>query len=112
MSDGLASGNQSAAIAAATTIAIHAIASQNTRRPRRAGVAAICSTSTSSAAIANPRVEDTIENVDDEIDQHKPGCDEQHNALQDHKITGVDRADQQAANAGQRKNRLDQHRTA
>src|SRR6516165_4906 len=97
MSDGLVSGSQSAAIAADPTIAIHPTASQNIRRPRRAGVAATGSTSTSSAAMADPRIENAIEHVDNEIHQYERRCDEQHDPLHDHKVAGVDRADQQPA---------------
>ena len=42
----------------------------------------------------------------------KPDGDEQHGALQDDQIARVDRADQQAADARQRKDRLDDQRAA
>src|SRR5271169_5252594 len=111
MSDGLVSGSQSAAIAADTTMPIQVTVSHNTRRPRRAEVTATRSTSTSSAAMADSRIEDAIEDVDNEIDQHERRCDEQHHALHDHKVASVDRADQQPADPRQGKDRLDQYRT-
>src|SRR5262249_35924229 len=108
MSVGLGSGNRSARMAAAKMTMIQAIAAQNSspsRRDRfRVGAATILSRMpSSSVAMADPRVENGVQHVDDD----EADGDQQHGALQDDEIAGVDRADDQPADARQRKNRLD-----
>src|SRR5689334_16285422 len=109
MSVGPCASSRSAKIAATPMNAIHVIAIQNsvpTRRLRLIGLTATVSMPRSSVAMTDPRIEHGIEQVDDEIhDDEAPGH-EQHHALQDDQVAGVDRADQQTAEPGQGKNRL------
>src|SRR4051812_7282114 len=108
MSVGLGSGSTSARIATANTNIIQPIAIQNSgpsRRPRRAGKAVTSSLMVSSSvAMADPGIENGVQQVDNEIYQHEAGGHQQHHALQDDEVAGVDRADQKPANSRQRKN--------
>src|SRR6266702_6276608 len=116
MSVGLGSGSTSADIATANAKIIQPIAIQNSRpsrRPRRAGACPTPSSMlSSSVAMTDPRIESGVEHIDDEVDQHEARTDQQHHALQDDEIAGVDRADQQPADTRQRKNRLHDQRPA
>src|SRR4051794_21352673 len=116
ISVGLGSGRMSARIATAKTRPIQPIAIQNkspSRLGRRAGVAATSSWSASSSvAMANPRIENGVEQIDDEVHHHEAHGDHQHRSLQDDQIAGVDRTDQKPADSRQRKDRLDDQRAA
>src|ERR1700722_19269371 len=111
MSVGLGSGNTGAKIATAKTNSIQPTAIQNNSpslRFRRTGPATTSSmTVSSSVAMTNPGIEDGIEHVDDEIHQHVAGSHAQHDTLQDDEVAGIDRTQQQSADARQRKDRLD-----
>src|SRR6185312_9023936 len=111
MSVGLGSGSTGAKIATTNMKIIQPIASQNSvpsRLPLRAGwLTASSATSSSSVAMANPGVENGVEQVDDEVHDDEAGANQQHHPLQDDEVAREDRADQQAADARQGKNRLD-----
>src|SRR5882672_10949296 len=111
ISVGLGSGRKSAKIATANTSTIQPIAAQNSGpslRPRFSGRAWSSSSSVSSSvAMANPGVEDGIEQIDDEVHDDETGGDQKHHALQDDEVAGADRADQKPADSGQREHRLD-----
>src|SRR4029450_8584674 len=77
-----------------------------TRRWRRTGEATTVSSS-SSTAMADPRIEHGVEHVDDEVHHHEARGHEQHHALQDDEVAGVDGADQQPADGGQGEEGLD-----
>src|ERR1700692_3145716 len=87
-------GNRPAKAAAAKTRIIQAIAAQNSgpsRRVRLIAPAATCSSMpSSSVAMTDPGVEDSVEHVDNEIHQHIATSDEQHHALQDDQVAGED----------------------
>src|SRR5512144_3209681 len=103
MSVGLGSGRTVAKIATANMKIIQPIASQNSvpsRRPLRAGwVTASSAISSSSVAMANPGIENGVEQVDDEVHDDEAGTDQQHHSLQDDQVARQDRADQQPADA-------------
>src|SRR5262249_7655068 len=103
MSVGLGSGSRSANNATAKTRSIQPAAAQNTgpsRRLRRAGaVATPSSRASSSVAMTDPRVENGVEHVDNEIHDDEARGDQQHNALHDDEIAGIDRANDQPADA-------------
>src|ERR1044072_4059076 len=61
----------------------------------------------SSTAMADPGIKHGVEHVDDEVHDHEARGHEQHHALQDDEVTGVDGADQQAADARQGEDGLD-----
>src|SRR5689334_22474911 len=100
MSVGLGSGSTSASVAASTIKKIQPSASQNSQPnlARPAHTSAVASAARNSAALlvrmADPGVEHGVEHVDQEIDDHESGRHEQHDALQDHEIPGVDGAQQ------------------
>src|SRR5438105_2167240 len=103
MSVGLSTGSTPARIAAANTKLTQPTAHQNrvpSRRLRLAGASTGVSMLMSSAAMANPRVEHRVEHVDDEIHDDEAGGHEKHDALQNDEVTGVDRADEEAADPG------------
>src|ERR1700761_9545687 len=110
MSVGLGSGNRSANNAAANTNAIQPSALQNSGPSRRrrdgATVATSSSRARSSVAMTYPRIEDGVEQVDDEVHQHEASGNQQHHALQDDEVAGIDRADQEPADARQSEDRL------
>src|SRR4051812_32619229 len=120
ISVGLGIGSRSAKIAPSPTRAIQITEAMNSppsARRRRTGVTADVSTPTSSAspsrtAMAYPGIQYGVEHVDDEVHHHKADGDEQHGALQDDEVTGVDRADQQATDARQGEDHLDDQRAA
>src|SRR5690348_1124618 len=116
MSVGDGSGSRSANSATAKTSSIQPAAAQNTgpsRRPRRAGAAApLSSRLRSSVAMADPRIKNSVEHVDNKIHDDEARGDQQHHALHDDEIAGVDRADNQPADPRQRKNRLHDQGTA
>src|SRR5262245_61878371 len=98
MSVGLGMGSTSAKTAASPISAIQPTAQRNstpTRRRLRTGETSAVSRSISSTAMADPRIEHGVEHVDDEVDDHEAGGDEQHDALQDDEVAGIDGADQQ-----------------
>src|ERR1700689_3263645 len=99
MSVGLGNGNRLAEAAAARMKIVQPTAAQNSgpsRRVRITGPTATSSSMTSSSvAMADPGIEHGIEHVDDEIHQHEAAGHDQHHALQDDEVAGVDRADQQ-----------------
>src|SRR4029079_18961237 len=97
-------------IARSVISAIHVTAAMNrppSRLCRRTGATAAVSMPTSSAAMADPGIEHGVEHVDDEVDHHEADRDEQHDALQDDEVAGVDRADQKAPDARQGEDGLD-----
>src|SRR5512147_1477939 len=116
MSVGLGSGNKGASAAAARMKTVQPTAAQNSgpsRRVRSAGPAATCSSMpSSSVAMANPGIEHGVEHIDDEIHHDEAAGDEQHHALQDDEIAGVDRADQKPADPRQREDGFDDQRAA
>src|SRR5260370_37955867 len=116
MSVGLGSGSRLASAAAAKTKVIQAIAAQNSgprRRVRLTGMTAASSPMlSSSVAMTDPGIEAGVEYVDDKIHQHEAGGDQQHHALQDDQVAGVDCADQQPADPRKRKNGFDDQRAA
>src|SRR3979411_1107736 len=110
MSVGL-KGNRPASAAAAKTKIIQAIAAQNSgpnRRGRGTGLAAISSSMlSSSVAMTDPRIEDGVEHVHNEVHQHVATGNEQYHTLQDNEVAGKDGAQQQPADSGPRQNRSD-----
>src|SRR5499426_2724950 len=109
MSVGLGNGNRSAKAAARTMAAIQPTASQNSRpnfdnRDKTSTVAAPAISALT--RMSNPGIEHGVEEIDKEIDDHKARRHEQHHALQDHKVAGVDGPQQQPADARQREHRL------
>src|SRR5450631_4684170 len=103
-------GNRPPNAAAAKTKPIQAIAAQNSGpgwRLRPIGATATSSSRpSSSVAMADPGIEDGVEQVDNEVHQHEAGGDEQHHPLQNDQIPCVDRADQKPADPRQCKNRF------
>src|SRR2546430_14916022 len=97
----LGSGRKSARIATANTSTTQPIAAQNSGpslRPRFKGWARISSSSVSSSvAMADPGVEDGVEQIDDEVHDDEAGGDQKHHALEE--------------DEGARRNRTDQKRT-
>src|SRR5215212_346614 len=63
-------------------------------------------------AIANPRVDEGIDNVDDQVGQDEDDRNHEDHSLNDRVVAVKDGADQDAADATNRKNRLDEDRTA
>src|SRR6267154_2018410 len=111
MSVGLGSGSTVAKIATANTKIIQIIAAQNSMPSRRLlrtrAATASSARSSSSVAMADPWIEHGVEHVDDEVHDDEAGGDQQHDALQNDQVAREDRADQQPADAGKGKNRLD-----
>src|SRR5882672_1290641 len=111
ISVGLGSGRKSAKIATANTSTIHPMAAQNSGpslRPRFTGWARISSSSASSSvAMADPGVEDGVEQIDDEVHDHEARGDQKHHALQNDEIARRNRADQEPADSRQREDCLD-----
>src|SRR3954468_13762167 len=109
-------GSTVAKSARAKTRTIQTVAAQNStprRLPFFAGAETASSArSSSSVAMTDPRVEHGIEQVDDEVHDDEACCYQQHHALQDDEIAGKDRADQEPADAGKRKDCLDDQRAA
>src|SRR5438094_281307 len=95
----LGSGRKSAKIATANTSTTQPIAAQNSGpslRPRFKGWARISSSSVSSSvAMADPGVEDGVEQIDDEVHDDEARGDQKHHALQDDEVASRNRADQQ-----------------
>src|SRR6185437_732513 len=116
MSVGLGSGSTPASAAAASTSRVQPAAIQNSvpsRRVRLTGLTTMASSiSSSSVAMADPGIENGVEQIDHEIHQHVAASHEQHHALQDDEVAGVDRAQQQPADAGQREHGFDDHGAA
>src|SRR3954451_7586790 len=109
MSSGPCGSSTAAKVETITTKPIQPSASQNrfpVRRVRLTGLTIAVSMPMSSTAMANPRIEHGVTQIDNEIHQHEAAGDEQHHALQDDQVAGVERADQQPADPRQRKNRL------
>src|SRR5438445_2429329 len=90
MSVGLGSGSRSAYIATANAKIIQPIAIQNSGpslRPRRGGATATSrSMLSSNVAMTDPWIENGVEHVDDEVQQHEAGTDQQHHALEDDEV--------------------------
>src|SRR4030095_14465800 len=105
-----------AKIATAKTKTIQPIAAQNSqpsRLPLRAGwETASSARSSSSVAMTDPGIEDGVEHIDDEVHDDETRGNQQHHALQDNEVAREDSADQQAADAGKRKDGLDDQRAA
>src|SRR5690606_4621360 len=57
--------------------------------------------------IGDPRVHRGVEEVDDQVDEHELKGEDQHQPLDDGVITGVDRLDEEPAEAGEVEDRLD-----
>src|SRR5438876_11849593 len=112
----LGSGRKSAKIATANTSTTQPIAAQNSGpslRPRFKGWARISSSSVSSSvAMADPGVEDGVEQIDDEVHDDEAGGDQQHHPLQDDEIARGNRADQEPADSRQREDCLDNESAA
>src|SRR5262245_5135574 len=102
MSVGLGNGSRSARAAATTMAAIQPAASQNSKpnfdnrasRSTEAGPAISALT-----RMSNPGIEHGVGEIDKEVDDHKARRHEQHHALQDHKVAGIDGPEQQPADA-------------
>src|SRR5450432_3194504 len=97
ISVGLEIGSAPASAAASPISTIQPTAARNsapTRRRLRTGETSAVSPSISSTAMTDPRIEHGIEHVDDEVHDHEAGRDEQHDALQDDEVAGIDRAHQ------------------
>src|SRR6267154_1865840 len=102
-------GNRPAKAAAATTRLIQAIAAQNSGPSRRVRLIARTATSSmpsSSVAMTDPGIEDGVEHIDNKVQEHEAGGDEQHDTLQNDQIPGVHRADQKPADPRKCENRL------
>src|SRR5258708_18826091 len=110
MSVGLGSGSRPTNAATAKIKIIQPIAAQNSIPSRRVlptGATATSSPmSSSSVAMSDPGIEDGVQHVDDKIHQHEAAGDEQHHALQNDEVPGVDGADQQPPDPRQRANPL------
>src|SRR5258708_34066857 len=113
---GLGNGNTPTSPAAANMRMIQAIAAQNSGPSRRVRLTGLTATSwsmpSSSVAMADPRVEDGVEHVDNEVHDHEACGDQQHHALQDDQGTGIARADKKPGDSRQSKDRFDDHRAA
>src|SRR5262245_34147313 len=116
MSVGLGSGRRSAAPAAMTIKPIQASASQNSQptagTPAHASATrarSVLGAAISLRRMTDPGIEDGVEHVDQEIDDHEARSHEQHDALQDHKIARVDRGEQEPADARQGKHGFHDH---
>src|SRR3978361_1583509 len=94
MSVGLGNGSTLAKIATANIRVIQPSENQNnrpSRRPRRAGSAETSSSIVSSSvAMTDPGIEDGIEQVDNEVHDHEARGHQQHHALQDDEVAGID----------------------
>src|SRR5215218_5245463 len=64
------------------------------------------------AAIANPRVEEDVEDVDQEIDQHVDASDRHHRPLDQRIVAPADTLDDEPPHAGDREDGLRHHRAA
>src|SRR5262249_23108624 len=64
------------------------------------------------AAIANPRVEHGVGEIDDQIDQHVNEAEQQHDALDDRIVAAQDGIDREAADARDREHRFGDHSAA
>src|SRR5438876_7903659 len=97
MSVGLGNGNTPTSPAAAKTKIIQAIAAQNSGPSRRVRLTGLTATSSpmlsSSVAMTDPGVEDGVEHVDNEVHDHEARGDQEHHALQDDQVAGIDRGD-------------------
>src|SRR5690349_11096063 len=111
MAVGSGIGSTVAKIATANTKMIQTIAAQNSmpsRLPFFAGSETASSArSSSSVAMTDPGIENGVEQIDDEVHDDEARRHQQHHPLQNDKVAGEDRADQQPADAGKRKDRLD-----
>src|SRR6476469_2787151 len=116
MSVGLGNGSTPTSPAAANTRMIQPIAAQNSGPSRRLRLAGLTATSSSrlssSVAMTDPVVEDGIEHVDNEVHDHKACGDQEHHALQDDQVSGIDRADKKPTNARQGKDCFHDQRAA
>src|SRR6185437_13324842 len=82
---GLWIGSTSAKMASSRTNTIQPAASTKPTpiRRRRTGATTGSGSAISSASMPDPRIEQRVQHVDDEIDDDEAGRDEQHDALQD-----------------------------
>src|SRR5260370_1788128 len=116
MSVGLGIGNTPTSPAAENMRMIQAVAAQNSGPSRRVRLTGLTATSSSmpssSVAMTDPGVEDGVEHVDNEVHDHEASRDQEHHALQDDQVAGIDRADKKPANARQRKTSFHHHRAA
>src|SRR5690554_3147231 len=62
-----------------------------------------------SSVIADPRVDDGVEEVDDDVHDDEADGDEQDGPLHDRVVAREDRVDEQAADAGPREDGLGEH---
>src|SRR5690349_17244799 len=102
---GASSGANSATIQMATTIARPITAPRFSRNDRQnstsgAGWAWCGVLSAMSAGMADPRVDDAVEHVDQEVEKDHDAGDQQNAALEGWIIAPADRLDEPAANAG------------
>src|SRR5215211_3220904 len=72
----------------------------------------VAATPSSVLAIANPRVEEGVHDVDDQVRQHEDDRNQQDDALNDRVVTVKDGADQDAPDTANREDRLDDDGTA
>src|SRR6185437_9941264 len=116
MSVGLTIGRTLARMAASPIRTTQRSAATNnppSRRPRRrTGETRAVSPSSSSTAMADPRIENGVKHVHDEIHEHKANRHEQNDALQDDEVARIDGADQQATDTGKGEDGLDDQRAA
>src|SRR5262245_22506381 len=63
-------------------------------------------------SVANPRIEDRVEEVDGEVDEDVHGRDDQHHALDDRVVSPQDGVDRQAADPGDGEDALGDDRPA
>src|SRR6266403_3051012 len=113
MSVGLGNGNTPTSPAAANMRMIQAIAAQHSGPSRRVRLIGLTATSSSilssSVAMTDPGVEDSVEHVDNEVHDHEACGDQQYHALQDDQVAGIDRADKKPADARQGKDCFHDH---
>src|SRR5689334_10806125 len=98
MSVGDGSGSRSANSETAKTSSIQLAAAQNTgpsRRFRVGGAATPSSRPSSSVAMADPRVQNGVKHVDNEVHDDEARGHQQHHALHDDQIASIDRANDQ-----------------
>src|SRR4051794_19887832 len=65
-----------------------------------------------SASDSDSRIEDGIDDVDEDVDEHETRCDDQYHALHNREISIVNRVHRQITDAGECENRFNNSRTA
>src|SRR5690606_39420141 len=77
-----------------------------------AGTASESVTEPPMSRVADPRVEEPVEQVDDEVEQYEDQGHGQHGSLHEREVAGEDRVHGQAPEAGPGEHGLRQHRAA